>query len=57
MSLVGAGGLGDLIFTGIAMVDAGLMLAGAVPTACLAIFELGLREAEPGHITGHPAGE
>jgi osmoprotectant transport system permease protein len=36
--LVGAGGLGDLIFTGIAMVDAGLMLAGAVPTACLAIF-------------------
>jgi osmoprotectant transport system permease protein len=35
--LVGAGGLGDLIFTGIAMVDAGLMLAGAVPTACLAI--------------------
>jgi osmoprotectant transport system permease protein len=36
--LVGAGGLGDLIFTGIAMVDAGLMLAGAVPTACLAIL-------------------
>jgi osmoprotectant transport system permease protein len=36
--LVGAGGLGDLIFTGIAMVDAGLMLAGAVPTACLAII-------------------
>ena len=36
--LVGAGGLGDLIFTGIAMVDAGLMLAGAVPTACLAVL-------------------
>ncbi len=35
--LVGGGGLGDLIFTGIAMVDAGYMLAGAVPTAFLAI--------------------
>ncbi|HVO84514.1 MAG TPA: ABC transporter permease [Syntrophobacteria bacterium] len=35
--LVGGGGLGDLIFTGLAMVDAGIMLAGAVPTACLAI--------------------
>lgn len=35
--LVGGGGLGDLIFSGLAMVDAGLMLAGAVPTACLAI--------------------
>jgi ABC-type proline/glycine betaine transport system permease subunit len=30
--------LGDLIFSGLAMVDAGLMLAGAVPTACLAII-------------------
>ncbi|MGE5257553.1 MAG: ABC transporter permease [Hyphomicrobiales bacterium] len=36
--LVGGGGLGDLIFTGLAMVDAGIMLTGAVPTACLAIF-------------------
>jgi osmoprotectant transport system permease protein len=36
--LVGGGGLGDLIFSGIAMVDAGYMLAGAVPTAALAIF-------------------
>ena len=36
--LVGGGGLGDLIFSGIAMVDAGYMLAGAVPTAVLAIF-------------------
>lgn len=36
--LVGGGGLGDLIFSGLAMVDAGLMLAGAVPTACLAIL-------------------
>jgi osmoprotectant transport system permease protein len=36
--LVGGGGLGDLIFTGIALVDPGIMLAGAVPTAMLAIF-------------------
>ena len=36
--LVGGGGLGDLIFSGLAMVDAGLMLAGAVPTAFLAII-------------------
>ena len=36
--LVGGGGLGDLIFTGIAMVDPAYMLAGAIPTACLAIF-------------------
>jgi osmoprotectant transport system permease protein len=36
--LVGGGGLGDLIFSGIAMVDPGYMLAGAVPTAGLAIF-------------------
>jgi osmoprotectant transport system permease protein len=36
--LVGGGGLGDLIFTGLAMVDAGIMLTGAVPTACLAIL-------------------
>jgi osmoprotectant transport system permease protein len=35
--LVGGGGLGDLIFTGIALVDPGIMLAGAVPTALLAI--------------------
>jgi len=36
--LVGGGGLGDLIFTGIAMVDPAIMLAGAVPTAMLAIL-------------------
>ncbi len=35
--LVGGGGLGDLIFTGLAMVDTGIMLAGAVPTAALAV--------------------
>jgi len=36
--LVGGGGMGDLIFTGIALVDPGYMLAGAVPTAGLAVF-------------------
>ena len=35
--LVSGGGLGDLIFTGIALVDPAYMLAGAVPTALLAI--------------------
>ena len=36
--LIGGGGLGDLIFTGIGLVDTGIMLAGAVPTAILAIL-------------------
>lgn len=36
--LIGGGGLGDLIFTGIGMVDTGIMLAGAIPTALLAII-------------------
>jgi osmoprotectant transport system permease protein len=35
--LVGGGGLGELIFTGIDLNDTGLMLAGAIPTALLAI--------------------
>ncbi|WP_246566025.1 ABC transporter permease [Tissierella simiarum] len=37
-SLVGAGGLGDLIFRGISSVNPGLILSGAVPAAVLAIF-------------------
>ena len=36
--LIGGGGLGDLIFTGIGLVDTGIMLAGAIPTAILAIL-------------------
>ncbi len=36
--LIGGGGLGDLIFTGIMMVDPAYMLAGAVPTALLAVI-------------------
>lgn len=37
-SLVGAGGLGDLIFRGISSVNANLILAGAIPAALLAIL-------------------
>jgi osmoprotectant transport system permease protein len=36
-ALIGAGGLGDLIFQGIVMVDRNLLLAGSIPTAALAI--------------------
>lgn len=36
-SAVGAGGLGDLIFRGLSMVDNRLILAGAIPAALLAI--------------------
>ncbi len=39
---IGAGGLGDLIFQGIAMVDAPLLLAGAIPAAALAFAVDGL---------------
>jgi len=35
---IGAGGLGELIFRGIAMVDDQLILAGAVPAAILALL-------------------
>lgn len=36
-ALIGAGGLGDLIFRGIAMAKAELILAGAIPAALLAL--------------------
>ena len=36
--LIGGGGLGELIFTGIDLNDFGTMLSGAVPTAILAIL-------------------
>lgn len=39
---VGAGGLGELIFRGVASIDNGLVLAGAVPAALLALFCDGL---------------
>lgn len=35
--LIGAGGLGELIFTGIALNELPMMLAGAIPTALLAV--------------------
>ncbi|GHO45053.1 ABC transporter permease [Ktedonospora formicarum] len=37
-SLIGAGGLGDLIFAGLASYDANLLMAGAIPTAVLALL-------------------
>jgi osmoprotectant transport system permease protein len=46
---IGAGGLGELIFRGVAMVDNRLILAGAVPAALLAILAdvtLGMLEAK-----------
>ncbi len=36
--LVGGGGLGELIFTGIDMNDFSMLLAGAIPTAVLAVL-------------------
>ncbi|TBL68555.1 ABC transporter permease [Paenibacillus thalictri] len=37
-SFIGGGGLGDLILRGIAMTDTGIILAGAIPAALLAIL-------------------
>lgn len=39
---IGAGGLGELIFRGVASVDNGLVLAGAIPAALLALAADGL---------------
>jgi len=36
--LIGGGGLGELIFTGIDLSEPGMMLAGAIPTAMLAVI-------------------
>jgi len=36
--LIGGGGLGELIFTGIDLMEPGMLLAGAVPTALLAVL-------------------
>jgi osmoprotectant transport system permease protein len=35
--LIGGGGLGELIFTGIDLMEPGMLLAGAIPTALLAV--------------------
>lgn len=46
-ALIGAGGLGDLIFRGIATANAELMLAGALPAALLSIvFDFLLKQLE-----------
>jgi osmoprotectant transport system permease protein len=37
-TFIGAGGLGDLIIRGINMIDTAMILAGAIPTALLAII-------------------
>jgi osmoprotectant transport system permease protein len=39
---IGAGGLGELIFRGVASVDNGLVLAGAIPAALLALVADGV---------------
>jgi osmoprotectant transport system permease protein len=35
---IGAGGLGELIFRGLAMVNNNVILAGAIPAALMALF-------------------
>lgn len=44
-SAIGAGGLGDYIFRGLSMVDPVVILAGALPAACLALAADGLLAA------------
>jgi osmoprotectant transport system permease protein len=54
-ALIGAGGLGDLIFQGIVMADRNLLLAGSIPTALLAIVtDLGLERVEKRLKIGQP---
>jgi len=46
-TLIGSGGLGDLIYRGIAMASTELILAGAIPAAILAlVFDFGLKKLE-----------
>jgi len=46
-ALIGAGGLGDLIFRGISMANQELILAGAIPAAVLALlFDFSLKHLE-----------
>ena len=58
-AFIGGGGLGDLILQGLAMLDASVLLAGAVPVALLAmVAELGLgrlqRLVVPAGLQGAP---
>src|SRR5687767_6506675 len=57
-SAIGAGGLGDYIFRGLAMVDPVVILAGALPVAVLALCADGLlalttRAADPRNTSPH----
>jgi osmoprotectant transport system permease protein len=52
-SAIGAGGLGDYIFRGLAMVDPVVILAGALPAALLALIADGLLAAVSRSIAGH----
>jgi osmoprotectant transport system permease protein len=58
---IGAGGLGELIFRGLSMVDTNVILAGAIPAAALALVVDGLlawcaRALEPGRRAARPRG-
>lgn len=47
VSLAGAGGLGEFIFRGISVSRGGLILAGAIPAALLALaFDFGIKQIE-----------
>ncbi|MEA2061711.1 MAG: ABC transporter permease [Thermodesulfobacteriota bacterium] len=51
-TLIGGGGLGFWIFTGIALVDMGIMMAGAVPVAVIAmLFDYILEWSEKGLVS------
>lgn len=52
-SAIGAGGLGDYIFRGLAMVDPVVILAGALPAALLALAADGLLAAAARSLGGH----
>jgi osmoprotectant transport system permease protein len=52
-SAIGAGGLGDYIFRGLAMVDPVVILAGALPAALLALIADGLLAMASRSIEGH----
>ncbi len=51
---IGAGGLGEYIFRGLAMVDATTILAGAVPAAVMAITLDGLLAKMTDHVPTQP---
>jgi osmoprotectant transport system permease protein len=58
-AFIGAGGLGEYIFRGLSMVDATMILAGAVPAAALALLADALltqveRHLSPGRSTRRP---